>query len=174
MKRLRRNIFDALTALSLLLCMATAGLWVRSFWRSLQVEYTNDWRIIELSISRGELNWDVWTAKNSALPSDLKGWRYYWGRPTKLEKGPFRGAWWWSAGFSHFSHDLPRYHFESVAMPLWGIMLLTILAPLQWTIAHAIMRKGRRHGFCAVCVYDLRATPDRCSECGAIPDKAKA
>src|SRR5258706_13153974 len=32
MKRLRRITFNALTALSLVLCLATVGVWVRSYW----------------------------------------------------------------------------------------------------------------------------------------------
>ncbi len=55
-----------------------------------------------------------------------------------------------------------------VAVPYWSVLLLSTAAPLvRW-------RASRRYvaGLCSDCGYDLRATPDRCPECGAVPDAA--
>lgn len=51
----------------------------------------------------------------------------------------------------------------------------TLLLPL-WSLARfirskALHRRRRRIGRCIVCNYDLRATPDRCPECGTTPAK---
>jgi hypothetical protein len=50
--------------------------------------------------------------------------------------------------------------------------------PLAWVAGFAyskiIRARRRRQGLCLACGYDLRATPERCPECGAVPTKVKA
>lgn len=58
---------------------------------------------------------------------------------------------------------------RQVAMPHWAVALVTSLMPaLHFASSRARRRRQNRmrEGRCAVCGYDLRATPDCCPECG--------
>jgi predicted amidophosphoribosyltransferase len=49
----------------------------------------------------------------------------------------------------------------------WALALLLSLTPTLWLLR----RRPRAAGHCPHCGYDLRATPDRCPECGAETEK---
>jgi hypothetical protein len=50
-------------------------------------------------------------------------------------------------------------------------MVLSLFAPVAFAIKWLGRRRQSMPGKCRVCGYDLRATPDRCPECGVVPGK---
>jgi hypothetical protein len=190
MRRIGRYILNALTVLSLVLCVATVALWIRGY-------------VISDEFYRGAYE-DI-------------GDRTYWTQDIVFVGrggvGVMRGAQGLSAGFRGLGHSFhttypaayPNFNINSVApgsesawagfryakvsvpdprrsrpkaylwelvVPLWPVVALTALLP-----AFRVWRWHRRRfaaGRCQKCGYDLRATPDRCPECGTIPTKVKA
>jgi len=55
-----------------------------------------------------------------------------------------------------------------IGFPLWSVVLASALLPATWFIIWWRRSRQRKPGQCASCGYDLRATPDRCPECGTI------
>ena len=58
------------------------------------------------------------------------------------------------------------YHWWTAAVPFWILALVTSIAPGLWLRARVRRMGRRRRGQCLRCGYDLRATPERCPECG--------
>jgi ABC-type Fe3+ transport system permease subunit len=52
----------------------------------------------------------------------------------------------------------------SVALSLAFFAVAAAIVLIEYAVRHRQTRIT--HGHCAVCGYDLRATPDRCPECG--------
>jgi hypothetical protein len=59
----------------------------------------------------------------------------------------------------------------AACLPFWFVILLFALLPLTQARSEILRRRRVEAALCSHCGYDLRATPDRCPECGTIPKK---
>lgn len=161
--------------LSLFVGVSATALWVRSYFvaETLLVEsghfldavvlgsekglvetYTTVWFVI---VHMADYDDDGEQRQFSTLEVSYHTRPAFFGRPRRL------------ANLAHFSFDRqPRYGpgvpAVQVCFPHW-----TLLALAMPGIAVAVTRSRRRrrqHGQCLQCGYDLRATPERCPECG--------
>ena len=79
---------------------------------------------------------------------------------------------WRLAGVGYIGGDVSQFGMPSrreVYAPAW-FAVTVLFAPLALLTVRRLHRGRRaRVGCCASCGYDLRATPGRCPECGAVP-----
>jgi hypothetical protein len=179
MKRPLRILLKTFVIVSAVLCAAACGFWVRSH---MVRDYAFMWtpwpasasgqRTIRIDADSGggqlEVSWKVSSAaerEQVAQRNDLARRSVY--HQTFPEVPPMYArslppTAWNALGFKQFSG--PTH--SSMAVPYWSLVLLTAPAPLARALTIARRRRRIKAGLCAECGYDLRATPDRCPECG--------
>jgi len=174
-KRFRTRLFNGLALWSLLLCIATIFLWITSYFSQLDINWAGNSVSWELVISRGEMSFSrvKWA---SPIPTNNLGWNLSGVAPRSLPDqlqsltgviGHFRFR---AFGFAFFTlHRLTVFNGRQFLWPCWALALLAALTPVVWMIRK---RQRSKPGHCMVCGYDLRATPDRCPECGSVPATA--
>jgi hypothetical protein len=153
----KRRLVTLAAAGSLVLCVATVSLWVRSYWAADRIERYDKVGSMTLGSRDGALGF--W--RDSDWSGATRGIYY-----RKVEsEWPFSGTMTFSAHV--------RYGTQlRVILPHWVLALL--FAMLSAFCFRSAVRSRRRHreGRCPACGYDVRATPDRCPECGAMPAAA--
>jgi 4-amino-4-deoxy-L-arabinose transferase-like glycosyltransferase len=178
--RIRRHIFTLLAAASLLLCLATAGLWVRSYLGTDYIEYQHHRpighasRTVEIHVTRGTVlifskRYTVHEEQHGSTASE-----WFWGyerrqaylagdHPTTF---PQRIG----LGYESVYEDFASYSRRATAveLPLVLFVLILMLPPLVLALRHRRTARRQRNSLCLHCGYDLRATPDRCPECGTV------
>jgi hypothetical protein len=197
MKRLARILLNALTVLSLVLFLATVTLWVRSHFMAVTCEFTNRGRRWEVTVTRGKLwldnspqrkreaetvaaetqriwlemgrvnaereaaNWDLGLARRDGdhlragdcerKVSELNSqWNRLWRESDRRQK------------------LTPTPAVRDSVVQLVVPALALAVPPMGW-LFRCVRARKRLHEFqCIMCGYDLRATPERCPECGTI------
>jgi len=84
-----------------------------------------------------------------------------------------------AAAISGFPDEM-FYLLIAIAIGFWNKPAFYLVALAIVTIPFAIKESSRRRrtrhvdiGVCSSCGYDLRATPERCPECGTVPDAVR-
>src|SRR5258707_9945880 len=181
-----QRLFTFLSALSLLLSLATCMLWVRSYGLSDQLAW--GYRSVEsaqgyvmLGISRysgmkGGVRNDSQAVRYARGPAHAKypDWEtsiFFLEGPINHESGE-RNFSWERGGFAWYENRERNGDLNAVGFaPFWCFAGATAVLPLGWTVALWSRHRWRKAGICFYCGYDLRATPDRCPECGAMPSE---
>jgi hypothetical protein len=203
MRRLHRIILNALTVLSLMLCVGTIAMWVHG----------DDWVVVSrpsVQVVRqangilfyDRIRFDKWESEAdsprplwaqfvekaaqapmmSRMPDQ---WIERVHRVAGVEAFRFAGTInFYTGGLVKRKNASPfaEVQYQSYVEPIHAVHLgvpcyLLVLVASILPIGRLVIRATAWHrghnrnggGRCSACGYDLRATPDRCPECGTIP-----
>ena len=176
--------------LSLLLCVATAVMWVRSYHGFDAFLYVGTHNHFSATTTAGkvvlqvgsEFHLDLYGVttgfRSGLFPTSFDGsaeeqrkWPVWLLLASYYDRTPAWLAWTgMTTGSGPHTPDYPPDFRQTVAIVPFGYWIgLFALPPLFVTLRLFLRFCRRREGHCVQCGYDLRATPDRCPECGTIP-----
>jgi len=183
MKRFSRWLFNGLVTTGLLVCLTTIVLWAISYWHMFYAQYGRPVGWICVMIDRGLFNIQVVQGD-----TELRGLYFHeafgdsaWG--SLHAWGQQHGLIWQCLGQMGFAErpsnylvgTWPNIHANltgtEIYFPMWFVITCGLIPPTI-LINRNYRHRCREHaGLCSACGYDLRATSDRCPECGNIPKK---
>jgi hypothetical protein len=178
-----RRLFTFLALVSLLLFFALIVLWIRSIGHVDSLHWSSPGLNAEFEDVHGVVGIEI--AQDSGLYPPVSGSkRYGWfwwrinlspGRDRASLSTPSFNRW----GFAfHLGKTIGRpqgnwsiggRRLWIIYFPYWLVVTMTGIPPAAMIIRFIRRRRRRGEGCCPSCGYDLRATPERCPECGNRP-----
>ena len=177
-----------MAVLSLLVCIASVCLWVRGHvlydrcqWTG--IEHGNkSWRWLidnfdgEFLFAREVCNFDTNAnaQRYARLHPHLPGFQH-WASDLRLlgRTWTYNQSWFNRIGFNvrvvtfkPLGNSPSIAHSQSLCIPCWFAVIMTAAPVALWIYCFIKGRKRPQTGTCLGCGYDLRATRDRCPECG--------
>ena len=176
---MRRGVFTLASALSLLLCVAAAVLWVRSG-RTLDMVGYHWWRYtgheygFGFTSGRGGLQIEWSHYRQSVPPERDRRWTHFVRlNPAYAGTLPGRSPWHHPFSFDRYGSSTGADQVSELVLPIWTFLFGFAILPTLWLFALLRTRRRAQSFHCSKCGYDLRATPDRCPECGTVPPHSK-
>jgi hypothetical protein len=165
---MRRRLFAVASAISLLLCLGTVGLWVRSYFVSDWVSWSwfpgDSYNTLTLGDGTGCLDFQY---GHSSGQHDFP----HYSRSNPYDLRDSDGSFWGRLGFRW---DGGPGVLPEIPLPFLPLALILTAFPIFWSTRRIRHRRLARKNACLTCGYDLRATPNPCPECSTPVPKAPA
>jgi hypothetical protein len=170
MKGDRHILFHGLSALSLFIAVLVIVSWAVGYFCGIAADWHSqgDSESWSLRCSRGEFRIDHLRSQ-FPVAGEMAGFDLAFTEPlnqmNNLRGLVSRGFKFRSLGFVTFQFSTAGFAETIILWPCWSAALLFSALPAVWVAR----RRRYAAGHCAKCGYDLRASPERCPECGTIP-----
>jgi hypothetical protein len=167
-----RRLLTLLSAGSLVLCLAAVTLWVRT---------TALGRLDDFEYMSAETQGCVWLARGRVYVNYLSTTVSWW-EPRPHRWTYVASTWEYAEPASGLQVDALGFGFSRLdgtsagspyvdtwtVVPFWAVTVVTAILPASRIAARVRRSRRARAGLCPSCGYDLRASPDRCPECGMV------
>ena len=182
MKRLKKIVFDGLTAISVILFVATAALWLRSFRRVDIVQSVsttpNSLRWVEITSEKNSLTFGIWRLGKTGIGQSFaevpKGLHLSSRGTGDFLEPTFAEQFTLATDFSRNGYHRLGFHFTRVisemsellgerdsrallVIPFWPLFLIFAAIP-TWRLCWRKLDVRVRLNHCGRCGYDLRGT----------------
>jgi hypothetical protein len=151
-------MFKLAAAVSLVLCVATAVQWARSYRVSESVRCDNGTRGYEVRTGQGSISFSTVVRYYVPRTSGTKWW-FHRQSPVYPSLIADQRVW-------HIRYQSDTFHFSGIILSYALIAAPLSILPVAWLLVGRRLWRRTAAGSCHGCGYDLCATPDRCPECG--------